>query len=481
MTWHAAYRERVLEPDYTFASRHLKDHLIDALVAHVRTVAELPAARERGGVVDALEGALVRVRSAPTPPYAPTVPDLYYAVQHVVAESVGEEALGWLRLGLSRNDLDMTIYKLRAREVTLATIRGLLAVQAALLDQADAHVDSVMVAYTHHQPGQPTTVAHYLAAVASVVERDVERALQAFARLDTSPMGAAALAGSSHGLDRDLTARLLGFAGPVVSTYDAVAASDWQIDVANVAVSVSITMSRLVCDLVAWSSQGLLRVGDGLTQGSSIMPQKRNPVALEHARTRFSRALGAAQSIVLSSHNIPFGDLNDFGPDVQGSLQTLHNQLSGGLALVQVCLAESTFDDDALTRSLERTNTTATELADELVRIGGCPFQDAHRWVGALVARMANEDRPFALAEPADLIAVGGPTLHPDVLRDAVSPHAFVARRTGLGGPAPESVRVHLRALRDRSDEYHGAVDHITARIEHAAKSLRASRKDVTS
>jgi argininosuccinate lyase len=478
MTWHAAYRERVLEPDYAFASKHLKDHLLDALTAHVRTVAALPLAQDRSATFAALEAALADVRTQATPLYEPTVPDLYFALQHAVARSAGEEALGWLRLGLSRNDLDMTVYKLRAREITVATLRALLAVQDALLDQAEAHLESVMVAYTHHQPGQPTTVAHYLAAVASVVERDASRVLQAFERLDRSPMGAAALAGSSYGLDRARTARLLGFAGPVESTYDAVASSDWQVDVANAAVSVSITMSRLVCDLVAWSSQGLLRVGDTLTQGSSIMPQKRNPVALEHARTRFSRALGAAQMIVLSSHNIPFGDLNDFGPDVQGALQTLHLQLSGGLVLVHACVAESTFDTVALARTLERTDTTATELADELVRITGRPFQDAHRWVAALVAAMASEGRPFCQAEPADLIAVGGPSVSPDALRDALSPHAFVARRTGLGGPAPASVRAHIGTLRERSGKYHGAVDDITARIEHAATSLRASRKD---
>jgi argininosuccinate lyase len=478
MTWHPAYTEHVLEPDYAFASRYLKDHFIDALTAHARSVALLPVAQGRGATVDALESALADARSRPVPAYQTSVPDLYYALQQHVERCAGEEALGLLRVGLSRNDLDMTVYRLRARELTLATVRALLAVEEALLDKAEEHLDTVMVAYTHHQPGQPTTVAHYLAAVASAVERDVSRAMQALERLDRSPLGAAALAGSSHPLDRARTAELLGFSGPVESTYDAVASSDWQVDVAGVAVSAAITMSRLLCDLVIWSSQGLLRVGDTLTQGSSIMPQKRNPVVLEHARTRFSRTLGAAQMIVLSSHNIPFGDLNDFGPDVQGALQTLHAQLSGGLALVRVCIAESAFDRDALERSLERTDTTATELADELVRITGRPFQDAHRWVAALVEHMAREGRPLRLAEPADLSAVGGPSVGAEALSDALSPRAFVARRTGPGCPAPDAVRVHLATLRERSDEYHGAVEDITARVDRAARNLRTSRKD---
>jgi argininosuccinate lyase len=474
VTWHPSYRERVLEPDYGFASRYLKDHFLDALTAHVRTVAALPLASGCDATFARLAAALADVRARPAPPYDPAVPDLYYAIQHAIVGSAGESALGWLRLGLSRNDLDMTVYRLRAREITLATLRHLLAVEEGLLAQAELHVERVVVAYTHHQPGQPTTLGHYFAAVASAVERDVERALQALARLDRCPMGAAALAGSSHGLDRAATAAHLGFAGAVESTYDAVASSDWQVDVANVAVSVAITMSRLLCDLIAWSSQGLLHVADGLTQGSSIMPQKRNPVALEHARTRFSRAIGAAQMVVLSSHNIPFGDLNDFGPDVQGALQTLHLQLSGGLALVCACLEGSTFDVAAIAASLERTDTTATELADELVRITGRPFQDAHRWVAALVARLARAGRPLREARPADLVAVGGPEISPDALRDALSPHAFVARRTGLGGPAPVAVRAHLATLRERSATYHGAVEDVTARIARAQANLRA-------
>jgi argininosuccinate lyase len=478
VTWHPAYRERVLEPDFAFAALHLKGHFLDALTAHVRTVGALEAARADRASLAALESALASVRVASTPPHEVDVPDLYGAIQRRVAQQAGDRALGWLRLGLSRNDLDMTVYRLRARELTLVTLRDLLAVQAALLDQAETHLETVMVAATHHQPGQPCTVAHYLAAVASAVERDLQRGLQGLERLDRCPMGAAALAGSSHGLDRARTAALLGFAGPIVSTYDAVASADWQVDIASTAICIAITMSRLLCDLIAWASQGVLRVTDGLTQGSTIMPQKRNPVALEHARTRFSRCLGAAQMIVLSGHNIPFGDLNDFGPDVQGALQTLHDQLAGGLALVRACLEEGTFDRGALARSLERTDTTATELADELVRITGRPFQDTHRWVADLIARLASEGRTLREAAPADLVAVGAPPVAADVLSDALSPHAFVARRAGLGGPAPDSVRVHIGALRDRADEYHGAVDDITARIDRALRSLRESRKD---
>ena len=256
------------------------------------------------------------------------------------------------------------------------------------------------------------------------------------------------------------------------------AAADWQVDVASVAQSVALTCSRLLCDLIAWAGSGVLKLDDGLVQGSSIMPQKRNPVALEHARTRCSRALGVAQAVMLPSHNIPFGDLNDFGPDAQGALQTLHQLLLGGLELTLACLRGCRFDTSLLERQVAASDTTATELADELVRTAGCSFPDAHHHAAALVARMAQAGRPFSQAGADDLIAVGGPAVATETLAAAISPRAFVERRSGLGGPAPVAVRVHLRALRERSGEYHGAVDGMTARIDAARQQLRGPGKD---
>ena len=478
MSWHPAYREWVLAPDYAFAERHLKELFIDALVAHARGVAALPLASAHGAELDSLEVGLQRLRGGTLPERPESCPDLYFALQRALEADVGPAPLGWLRLGLSRNDLDMTVYVLRARDTALVRVRALLALQAALLDLAEIHVGTVMIAATHHQPGQPTTLGHYLAAQAAAVERDVQRAVQALERLDRCPLGAAALAGTSHPLDRGASARRLGFACPVASTYDAVAAADWQADAAHVAQSVALTLSRLLTDLLAWAAAGVLRLEDGLVQGSSIMPQKRNPVALEHARTRCSRVLGVAQAVALSSHNIPFGDLNDFGPDAQGALQSLHQLLLGALSLTTACLRGCSVDTAALATAVAATDTTATELADELVRTGGRSFPEAHRDVAALLAHMARAGRPFTAAEPADLLAVGGPSLEPSALRDALAAEAFVARRDGLGGPAPGAVRHHLHTLRRGAERYHGAVDGMTARIDTARQQLRGSGKD---
>ncbi len=480
MSWHPSYRGRVLEPDYTFAARHLLPHFLQALCAHLRTVARLPVAANEAAQAEiaALEAALGELNDHPLPAQDPDVPDAYFAIQRVLEGKLGAHTVAWLRPGLSRNDLDMTVYKMRGRELLLDAWARLQQVREILLERAGQHLDTVLIAQTHHQPGQPTTVAHYLAAVAALLARDVERLRAAYGRLNRCPLGAAALAGSSHPLDRAFTAGLLGFDGPVDNTYDAVASSDWEVETVAVSQSVALNLSRFVCDLLAWSAQGWYVLGEGLVQGSSIMPQKRNPVALEHARTRFSRALGAAQMVLYSSHNIPYADLNDFGPDVQGALQSQHLQLGGGLELLLACLQDGDFDREALAAAAAVTDTTATELADEMVRESGLSFPEAHAVVGRLVVRLHGEGRALTQATPEDLAAAGGPPLGEAALRAALDPVAFVRRRSGLGGPAPEVMQQQVAAARRRLQEDAEALDERRNVLVAARAAQRAHGKE---
>ena len=475
MPWHPSYRGRVLEPDYLFASRHLVPHFLHALCAHLQAVGRLEVARgpEAQAEIAALRRALEGLQSAPLPAQGPDVPDAYFALQRELEGNLGAHVVSWLRIGLSRNDLDMTVYRMRARELLLRSGEQLTTLRRALLAKAEAHLETVLIAQTHHQPGQPTTVAHYLSAVESLLARDAERLLGAYGRLNRCPLGAAALAGSSFELDRELTASLLGFDGPVENTYDAVASSDWEVEVVGVAQSVALNLSRFVCDLLAWAATGWFRLPDGLVQGSSIMPQKRNPVALEHARTRFSRALGAASMVLYSSHNIPYADLNDFGPDVQGALQMQHVQLEGGIELLLACLEGGDFDVDRLRAAAAATDTTATELADELVREGHLPFPEAHALVARLVARLQGEARPLAQAEVRDVTDLGGPALDQAALRAALDPEAFVRRRGG-GGPAPHAMAEQLQRARRRAERDASALEGRRQALSSAREQRRA-------
>jgi argininosuccinate lyase len=479
--WHPAYVERVLAPDHRYAARHFRDDFLDALTAHLRCVAELPVAGtpDARAAIAALEAEIAAERDRPAPEPAPGVPDLYFALQGRFAAAAGDDALAWLRLGLSRNDLDMTVYVLAARRRLLGIARALARVQTALLHHADAHLHTIVIARTHHQPAQPSTLAHLLAAAAAVIDRDLQRLEGALARLDRCPLGAAALAGSSHPLDRAASARALGFTAPVANTYDAVASGDWQTEIAALTQTTAVGLSRLIALLIGAAEDGWLRLTDDLTQGSSIMPQKRNPVVLEHARTRASRAAGAAQQLAFLAHNVPFGDLNDTGTDAQEPLHGALDALEASLDLLHAALAGAIWVGAVLAERAAATDTTATELADELVRSGGLPFPRAHALAAALLARLQRSGRALAQATPADLEAVGGPAWDEATLASASSPEAFVTRRSGLGGPAPDAVAAHLRDLRAGLDEYHRAVDARTNRIDLALRTLRAPRKDV--
>ena len=343
--FHQVYRDTVLHPDFRFARLHLWQHFLDAMTAHVLTVRELedPRVASHLGDVDELLAAIKGLRDQPLPDYDPDVPDLYFAFNARLEAALGREPVSFLRMGLSRNDLDMAVYKMRSRELLLEILQHLCRLRGALQVQAQAHLETLLIAQTHHQPGQPTTVAHYLGAIDNALARDSERLLEGYARLNTCPLGAAALAGSSHKLDRHLTARLLGFERPVSNSYDAVAAADWQVEFMGCLQNVALNLSRFVCDLIIWAADGRFRLPDTLVQGSSIMPQKRNPVALEHARTRLSRTLGSSQMVLYSSHNIPYADLNDFGPDIQGALVSIFIQIDGALALLTASLEEGSF------------------------------------------------------------------------------------------------------------------------------------------
>ena len=442
-------------PDFRFAKQHLAEHFLDAMTAHVRTVKRLdnPKIKANQAEIKKLERALCDLRSEALPDYDIDVPDLYFAFNKRLEANLGQDVVSFLRMGLSRNDLDMTVYKLRTRDLLLRVIEHVGNLRNQLLTQAEAHLETILIAKTHHQPGQPTTVAHYLCAIDNALSRDMDRLFDAFARLNTCPLGSAALAGSSHALDREFTAKELGFDAPVSNTYDAVASSDWQVEFVGVMQSIALTLSRFINDLIDWASRGVYVLGDGLVQGSSIMPQKRNPVALEHARTRFSRTLGSSQMVLYSSHNIPYADLNDFGPDIQGALISLFIQMDGGMALLGACLEEGSFDEAKLALEASCTDTTATELADVLTRDYNLSFQEAHKLAAALVKKMSTRGCTLQEATTQDLKAIGGPDIDAAALHNALDPKAFVKRRNGVGGPAPETVKAHVKVARQRLDQ----------------------------
>lgn len=443
------YVANVLRPSFEHARAQLFAPLLLCSMAHVTMLTHQNLlAREAGA---AALGALCQVAAggAASFHYDEAFEDLFFQVEHRVLALAGEAA-GSMNMALSRNDLDAAIYRMALREELLALLQEQLAVRALVLDLAHAHAATLMPAHTHGQQAQPTTLGHYLLAATGHLERDTARLLGCYRRTNRSPMGACALAGTGFGIDRHYTADLLGFDGLVANTYDAVCAADHMLEAAAALQVLAANLSRLVTDLLFWATSevGVLRLADPLVQVSSIMPQKRNPVALEHLRAILSRMLGAAGPVFALAHNVPLGDVNDVGDDLQPAIFALTAEGQRALQLLRAVLAGASFDTERLARRTAGAWVVSTELADALAR-SGLTFRQAHGVVAQLVR--SHPEGPGAVdaaaVDAAALSALGRPAgLGDEETRAALDPRQFVARRATAGGPAPEALAQALAA-----------------------------------
>src|SRR5689334_3259723 len=325
--------------------------------------------------------------------------DLFFYVERLIVEACGEDIAGRLHTARSRNDIDMTMYRMRQREFILGLMAASFALRDSLLDLVDAHRETIFAVHTHTQRAQPTTVAHYLLAVVEQLERDAARLKGAYDRTNRNPLGACAITGTGFPIDRQLTSELLGFCGPTVNTYGSIATVDYLLESAASAAVLLAGHGRFVQDLLLWSTAefGYVRFGDGFVQCSSIMPQKRNPVAIEHARAIGSKALGQAQAIVTAVHNTPFGDIVDTEDDLQPLVFSMFRDATRAVRLVAAAMTTAEFDAARLEARAADGWTTLTELADTLVRDHGLPFRKAHQIAaGLMAARKADARTPLS-------------------------------------------------------------------------------------
>ena len=386
--------------------------------------------------------------------YRSGVEDLFFAVENRLIEIAGAEYGGNLQLARSRNDLGYALTRLALRPLLLEAADALLSLRESLLAFAREHLETLMPGYTHTQPAQPTTMAHYIAGILACLQRDSARLRFAYATNNQSPLGAAALTGTAFPIDRELSARLLGFDEIQLSTYDSIGASDNMTDVAGALSTLGVNLSRFSKDMLFWATQesGAIRIDESFLQISSIMPQKRNPVVLEHLRARISRMMAQAQGITLQCHNIPFGDTQDIEDEIIpllfGSLETAVEVLRLYGAVVDTLGV----DVEHLRGRAIAGFTTVTELADTLVREAGLPFRQAHSLVAALVRHaQAGGLTPTDLTA-ASLRSVAAETLgRPVELSDeafarALDPRAFVESRVLPGGAAPSATGAVLAA-----------------------------------
>lgn len=456
---HPLYSRHVLQPAYDDAQRYLFEPMLAAHEAHALMLAEC-------GVISpdnagAICGAVAEIRAggAAAVTYQPGVEDLFFRVESLIIERVGAAFGGNLQLARSRNDLGQALSRMALRERILAVCDDLLALRGAVSELAGRHLHTLMPGYTHTQPAQPVTFAHYLAGVLSFLAKDQQRLAGAYANMNESPLGAAAFTGTGFAIDRQRVADLLGFDRVIPSTHHSIGAGDHLTDTAFALQSLAVGLSRVTKDLLFYATQesGALHIDDSFIQISSIMPQKRNPVVLEHLRARLSRTIGYAQTVPIQCHSIPYGDTQDIEDEILPPLMAGLEAMQECLQLYTAVFATLSLNESHLARRAGEGFTTATELADALVREAGLPFRAAHSIVARMVARSVGAGErenggtggmTFELLQSAAQEVMGGAVdFSAEQLARSLDPQAFVEARQGLGGVAPSATGALLTDL----------------------------------
>lgn len=448
------YSEHVLQHAYRDAQAVLFAPMLDAHDAHAVMLAECDviAAENAAALVRAV--AEIRAAGAAAMAYEPGIEDLFFRIEGQIIDRAGADFGGNLQLARSRNDLGQALSRLALRRPMLALYADLLALRGAILGQARRHLNTVMPGYTHTQPAQPVTFAHYLAGVLTFLEKDQARLAAAYANMNESPLGAAAFTGTGFPIDRARVAQLLGFDRVIASTHHSIGAGDHFTDLAFALQSLAVGLGRMTHDLLnrATMEQGALHIDDGFIQISSIMPQKRNPVVLEHLRARLSRAAGYAQTVVLQCHNIPYGDTQDIEDEILPPVFNALDTMRECVTLYTAFFETLELNEEHLRRQAAAGFTTATELADALVRAAGLPFRQAHKIVATLVKSAVETHTPadaltLAMLQEAARRVTGAEVALTDAqFAAALDAAQFVAVRTVDGGVAPVATAVVLEA-----------------------------------
>ena len=408
-----------------------------AMLAACKIVSEEDAATIAGGL-----DAVAAEYASDGVPEDWDLEDIHMTTESRLAELVGPVA-GRLHTARSRNDQVATDFRLWVRDETDSLLDALAGLQRALVTRAGEHAGSIMPGFTHLQTAQPVTLGHHLMAYYEMIDRDLSRFKDARIRLNQSPLGSAALAGTGFAIDRDMTAQALGFDGPTANSLDAVSDRDFALDFLGSASQCALHLSRLAEEFVIWASQpfGFVRMPDTLSTGSSIMPQKKNPDAAELVRGHAGRIAGCQMSLMMTMKGLPLAYSKDMQDDKPPVFEAA--------GLLQLCVAAMTgmvdgadFRTERMRQAAELGYATATDLADWLVREADIPFREAHHITGAAV-KLA-ERKGIALDELslADLQAIDARI--DDRVYKALSVEASVAARNSYGGTAPEQVRTQV-------------------------------------
>ncbi|MEE9428628.1 MAG: argininosuccinate lyase [Paracoccaceae bacterium] len=450
------YKETVLAPLFDGAKAHFAPSVRAVNQAHLVMLQEtgILTADTAAAIAGALQG-IDAVVDLDALTYTGEFEDYFFLVEAELKNRLGADVAGALHTARSRNDMDHTVFKmvLTGRVDALLTLGRDLA--AAILDTAEREKATLIVAYTHGQPAQPSTFGHYLAAVADVLLRDLGRIDTARDHLTNCPMGAAAITTTGFAINRERMAELLGFQAPTKNSYGSIAAIDYVTGLYSAVKLLFLHLGRVVQDFQFWSAfeVGQLYVPNSFVQISSIMPQKRNPVPIEHLRLLSSLTVGRCDMMVNTMHNTPFTDMNDSEGEVQQAGYSAFESGGRVLELLTALIPALSIRADRVRANTDAACITVTELADTLVRDEGLSFRQAHEIAAAtsqvVTAENATLAQGFIAFKAAFQTATERyPTIDEAAFQHAVSPENFVAVRDRFGGPAPASMDIALASFR---------------------------------
>jgi argininosuccinate lyase len=385
----------------------------------------------------------------------PSVEDIHMAVENYVTSQVGEVA-GFMHTGKSRNDQVATDLRLVLKEELRDIHLDLLNFISTLLDLADAHTETIMVGYTHLQHAQPTTFAHHLLSYAYALKRDYDRIKDAYKRVDMSPLGSAALTTTSFAIHRKRTAELLGFSSIVENSIDGVSSRDFMLETVSSLSILCTTLSKICEELIIWSTYefGLVEIAGEYSSTSSIMPQKKNPDVAEIARAKCAGVFGELVAILTMLKSLP----QSYNRDLQEVTPHLWNAVDNSHALLNIIadmLSTTKFNKERGVELAEANFSTATELADLMVREKKLPFRVAHQIVGRTVGKAIEEGLMPSDITPEYIDAVANELtgeklkLDSELVKNALDPQQVIRNRKIIGGPAPEMVKEAIANLRN--------------------------------
>ena len=441
------YADTVLAPLFEGVKSAFAAHMDAVDRAHLVMLAEtgiLPRA-DAAAIARGLDAIAAEMDPAALR-YDGSVEDWFFLVERELRDRLGDLG-GALHTARSRNDIDHTVFKMALRTRAAALEAEMHDLAAAMLATARRERDTLIVAYTHGQPAQPSTYGHYLSAAVEVLLRDLARLADAADLLDLSPMGAAAITTSGFPIDRSRVADLLGFERPLLNSYGCIAGVDYVTGLYSALKLPFVHLGRLVQDMAFWSAfeVGQLRLPNALVQVSSIMPQKRNPVPIEHLRHLSSMTAGRCDAVVDAMRNTPFTDMNDSEGEVQLAGHAAFDGASRVARLLASVLSGARIDPARVRANMDRACVTVTELADTLVREEKLAFRQAHAVAAATARAVIERGVPLGAGHGAFAAAFQQATGRDAAMDEAafaraVDPKTFVARRDRPGGPAPAAL-----------------------------------------